>query len=118
MGCRDYVVNNDPGSWVCQKSFQGDGKFVPENVDARLCTHLIYAYANLDSETFEIVPSTPKVDIESGEMTSIAPALKLTNLTIKIKRNGLIVCFRLQKIMLNVIGKLTEVKQRSLKTDL
>ena len=44
---------------MCQKYFQGDGKFVPENVDARLCTHLIYAYANLDSETFEIVPSTP-----------------------------------------------------------
>ncbi|XP_060530054.1 probable chitinase 10 [Cylas formicarius] len=30
------------------------GKFVPENVDPRLCTHVIYAFASLDPETLTI----------------------------------------------------------------
>jgi GH18 family chitinase len=47
---------------------QGDGKYLPENIDARLCSHVIYAYANLDSDSLEIVPSAPKVDVESGKL--------------------------------------------------
>ena len=43
-----------------------NGKFVPENIDARPCSHVFYAYANLDSVSFEIVPGNPLVDINDG----------------------------------------------------
>ena len=42
------------------------GKFVPENIDARPCSHIFYAFANLDSESFEVVPGNPLVDINDG----------------------------------------------------
>ena len=35
------------------------GKFVPENIDARPCSHIFYAFANLDSISFEVVPGNP-----------------------------------------------------------
>ena len=42
------------------------GKFVPENIDARPCSHIFYAFANLDSDLFEVVPGNPLVDINDG----------------------------------------------------
>ena len=42
------------------------GKFVPENIDARPCSHIFYAFANLDSESFEVAPGNPLVDINDG----------------------------------------------------
>lgn len=35
-------------SWAFYR--RGDGKFVPEHVDSRLCTHIVYAYASLSPE--------------------------------------------------------------------
>merc|ERR1719210_197807 len=45
---------------------QGRAKYVPENIDARLCTHIFYAFANLDSATFEAVPGESSVDVNDG----------------------------------------------------
>ncbi len=45
----------------------GDGTFAPENLDAALCSHVVYAFAALDTESLEMVPSAPRTDIESGE---------------------------------------------------
>ena len=42
------------------------GKFVPENIDARPCSHIFYAFANLDSDSFEVVPGNPMVDVNDG----------------------------------------------------
>lgn len=48
-------------------SFREDqGKFVPENIDASLCTHVFYAFASLDPQQLEIVPASPRNDIDGG----------------------------------------------------
>lgn len=33
---------------------QGAGKFIPEDIDANLCTNVIYAFAVLDPNTYTI----------------------------------------------------------------
>ena len=44
-------------NWATDR--QGDGKYVPENLEssARLCTHIFYAYAKLDPVSLELVSS-------------------------------------------------------------
>lgn len=44
---------------------KGEGKFVPENLNAKLCTHIIYAYATLDPESLELREFDPWGDIEN-----------------------------------------------------
>lgn len=44
----------------------GEGKFVPENIDPDLCTHIVYAYSVLDPETLTIKSSNPSIDIDAG----------------------------------------------------
>jgi len=43
------------------------GKFSPENADPKLCTHVIYSFANLDKSKFAIKESDPKLDKEMGK---------------------------------------------------
>ncbi|XP_055903295.1 probable chitinase 10 [Eupeodes corollae] len=45
---------------------QGDGKFVPENVDGSLCTAVIYSFASLDPDLLTIKEFDPWVDVENG----------------------------------------------------
>lgn len=42
------------------------GKFTPEDVDASLCTNLIYSFAGLDAENDSIKPLDPWMDLEDG----------------------------------------------------
>ena len=35
-------------------------KYVPENINAKLCTHIFYAFGSLDSASFEAVPGDPQ----------------------------------------------------------
>ncbi len=42
-----------------------DGKFVPENIDTDLCSHIIYAYASLDPETLKMIEFDPWGDIDN-----------------------------------------------------
>lgn len=44
---------------------KGEGKFVPENLDASLCTHIIYSYATLEPEELELREFDPWGDIEN-----------------------------------------------------
>jgi chitinase len=39
-------------------------QFGVENVDTKLCTHLVYAFADLDDSTLQITPNNPAVDID------------------------------------------------------
>lgn len=32
----------------------GEGKFLPENIDENLCTHIVYGFAVLDGSTLTI----------------------------------------------------------------
>ncbi|KAG8281471.1 Belongs to the glycosyl hydrolase 18 [Homalodisca vitripennis] len=50
-------------NWTWDRS--GLAKFTPENINASLCTHIIYAFASLDNSTLTIVPSKPQADIQN-----------------------------------------------------
>ena len=50
------------GTWANYRN--GDGKFTPEDVDASLCTNLIYSFAGLDAETSSIKSLDPWMDLE------------------------------------------------------
>jgi chitinase len=52
------------GTWANYRP--SGGKFTPEDVDASLCTHLIYSFAGLNAETNEIKPLDPWMDLEEG----------------------------------------------------
>ena len=45
----------------------GDGHFVPEHLDASLCSHVFYAFAGLDTVDLELMSTAPRNDIESGK---------------------------------------------------
>lgn len=48
---------------------KGEGKFVPEHLDARLCTDVVYAFAGLNPETLTLHSFDPWADIENSEYT-------------------------------------------------
>ncbi|XP_043252760.1 probable chitinase 10 [Colletes gigas] len=49
-------------SWSLYR--KGDGMFVPERLDPRLCTDVIYAFAGLNPDTLLLQPFDPWADIE------------------------------------------------------
>jgi len=52
-------------SWALYR--KEDGKFVPENLDSRLCTDIVYAFAGLSPETLMIHTFDPWADIDNSE---------------------------------------------------
>lgn len=48
---------------------KGEGKFVPEHIDQRLCTHVIYAFASLDPETLLMKEFDPWTDLDNGKFS-------------------------------------------------
>lgn len=63
---------------------QPPAKYVPENIDARLCTHIFYAFASLDSVSFETVPGDPLVDINDGFYNRLQSVARSQNPDVKI----------------------------------
>ena len=45
----------------------GKGQFTPANIDPKLCTHIVYAYASLNPENYTIVMSDQVTDMEKGK---------------------------------------------------
>lgn len=74
------------GTWAVYRP--GDGKFEIDHVDPQLCTHLVYAFAGLDTETNTIKSLDPFQDLtenygKGGYERAVAlkkrnPALKVT----------------------------------------
>lgn len=56
-------------SWAFYR--RGDGKFVPERVDSRLCTHIVYAYASLSPDDLIAKEFDPWTDITNSKSLSI-----------------------------------------------
>ncbi|EEC03740.1 hypothetical protein IscW_ISCW002923, partial [Ixodes scapularis] len=54
-----------------------EGKFLPENVDPSLCTHINYAFAFLDSTSLKIVASDPWADLDNQFYKELNAAFKL-----------------------------------------
>lgn len=55
-----YVTN-----WAFYR--KGDGKFVPEHLDQRLCTHVIWAFSSLEPEQLMIKEFDPWADIDNSK---------------------------------------------------
>lgn len=52
-------------SWAFYR--RGDGKFVPEHIDSRLCTHVVYAYASLTPDNLVAKEFDPWADINNSK---------------------------------------------------
>lgn len=52
-------------SWALYR--KDEGTFVPEHLDTRLCTDVIYAFAGLNPDTLLLQPFDPWADIEHGK---------------------------------------------------
>lgn len=48
---------------------RGEGKFVPEHIDTRLCTHVVYAYSSLLTDDLVIKEFDPWADITNSKHT-------------------------------------------------
>lgn len=62
----DYKIVCYFTSWAFYR--KGDAKFVPEHIDSRLCTHIVYAYASLDPDELVMKPFDIWADIENSEL--------------------------------------------------
>ncbi|XP_061712227.1 probable chitinase 10 isoform X1 [Cydia pomonella] len=51
-------------SWAFYR--RGDGKFVPEQIDTRLCTHIVYAYGSLSPDELVAKEFDPWTDITNN----------------------------------------------------
>ena len=45
----------------------GAGKYTPDNIDASLCTHMVYGFATLDSTKLIMKPYDTWADLDNSE---------------------------------------------------
>ena len=64
-------------NWAGLRS--GEGKFLPENVDGRLCSHVVYAFAKLDEDSLSLTPSGPRSDLDEKFYQRLVDVVKRTN---------------------------------------
>jgi GH18 family chitinase len=64
---RQLVVVCYVSSWAHRR--QGLGKFTVDDVDPKLCTHLVYAHAVLNMTTNAIESADPKYDLGENNET-------------------------------------------------
>lgn len=67
---------------VLYSNVAGNAQFGVNDIDPKLCTHLVYAFASLDNETLTIVSADPTTDIEEKGYANFV-ALKKQNPTLK-----------------------------------
>ena len=82
-------ANNDDKKVICYFSNwaglrDGDGQFIPENVNANLCSHVIYAFAKLDEESLSMTPSGPRSDLDDGYYKRLQSTVKKQNPDAKV----------------------------------
>ena len=54
------------GAWAYYRD--APMNFAPDQLDGVGCTHIIYSFAGLDNQTYQIVSFDPKLDIEDGKL--------------------------------------------------
>lgn len=62
---KDYKVFCHMTNWAFYR--EGEGKFAPENLDASLCSHILYSFATLDPQSLTMKEFDPWGDIENGK---------------------------------------------------
>ena len=45
------------------------GKYTPDDIDIDLCTHIVYGFAVLDKNTFQMIAHDSYVDEDKGKRT-------------------------------------------------
>ncbi|XP_055600306.1 probable chitinase 10 [Uranotaenia lowii] len=60
----DYKVICHMTNWAFYR--KDDAQFVPEQIDNRLCTHIIYSFASLDPASFQMKEFDPWADIDNN----------------------------------------------------
>lgn len=66
---------------------KNDGIFEPSNIDASLCTHIVYAYAILDNDTLTIQSQNSTNDVDNGYYTQVT-ALRSSGVNVSISLGG------------------------------
>jgi chitinase len=64
LDAKDYKLVCYYGAWAIYRD--APMNFGPDKLDGLGCTHIIYSFAGLDNQTYEIVSLDPKMDIEEG----------------------------------------------------
>ncbi|XP_025836304.1 probable chitinase 10 [Agrilus planipennis] len=59
---------------------KSDGKFVPENIDPKLCTHVVYAFAILDSKNLTITEFDSNADLDNNLYRRVTSIRGVTSL--------------------------------------
>lgn len=72
-------------NWSSTRS--GVGKYTPENIDAKLCTHMLYAFAILNETTMEIQSQDEQTDI-TNKLYEHVTALKSYGIKVLISLGG------------------------------
>ena len=54
------------GAWAYYRD--APMNFTPDQLNGVGCTHIIYSFAGLDNQTYEIISYDPKLDIEDGKL--------------------------------------------------
>ena len=60
-----YIRYTDTDPHPCRQT--GGGKFDPEDIDYRLCTHIIYGFAVLNGNSLLVKSHDPYADMSDGE---------------------------------------------------
>lgn len=63
---------------------QSGGRFVPEDIDSELCTHIIYGFAVLDGSTLKIKPHDSWADLDNSKFKIIKFLSSVINYIINI----------------------------------
>ena len=63
-GANDYKMVCYFGAWAVYR--QAPMSFGPDKLDGVGCTHIIYSFAGLDNQTYEITSLDPQFDIKEG----------------------------------------------------
>lgn len=65
VASHEKVVVCYVGTWAAYRKL--DGKYDITHVDPQLCTHIIYGFAGLDNQTYELKPLDPWLDLFDKE---------------------------------------------------
>ena len=57
---------------------------MPENVDASLCSHVVYAFAKLDEGSLTLIPSGPRSDLDDRFYQRLVEVVRRDNPEAKV----------------------------------
>ena len=81
-----YVPISDFTNWAFYRP--GSGKFLPEDIDVELCTHIVYGFAVLNSRTFKVRVHDRWVDLDNNFFKRVSALKKGSNRKVSLAIGG------------------------------